>query len=195
VKKSLLFSSVFLLAMAVAWSVHSAAVAAASVMAGNTPAYTTDGQLRLPANYRDWIFLSSGFGMNYSNGGGNRPMFTNVFVSPEAYQGFKSSGKWPDRSMFVVEIYSPATQGSINKSGYYQQDFNGLDIEVKDSSREQEWSYYNFGPGEKTASALGGCEKCHNEHGAVEHTFVQFYPTLLEFAREKKLLKAGVEVR
>jgi Cytochrome P460 len=197
-RKSVLvaISSVFLLAMTVAWSVHSASVAAAPLIAGNTPAYTTDGQLRLPANYRDWIFLSSGFGMNYSNGGGNHPMFTNVFVSPEAYQGFKSSGRWPDRSMFVVEIYSPATQGSINKSGYYQQDFKGLDIEVKDSARKQEWSYYNFNPGEKTASALGGgCEKCHNEHGAVEHTFVQFYPTLLEFAREKKLLKAGVPIQ
>ena len=197
-KKSLLFaiSSVFLLAMAVAWALHSASATAAPVITNNAPAYTADGQLHLPANYRDWIFLSSGFGMNYSNGVGNHPMFTNVFVSPEAYEGFKSSGKWPDRSMFVVEIYSPASQGSINKSGYYQQDFKGLDIEVKDSGRKQEWSYYNFNPGEKTASAMGGgCEKCHNEHAAVEHTFVQFYPTLLEFARQRNLLKPGVQIR
>ena len=197
-KKSLLFaiSSVFLLAIAVAFAVHTTCAAAAPVVTSNQPSYTADGQLALPANYRDWIFLTSGFGMNYSNGGGSHPMFTNVYVSPDAYDGFKSSGKWPQKSMFVVEIYSPASEGSINKSGYYQKDFKGLDIEVKDSTRKQEWSYYNFEPGEKTASAMGGgCEKCHNEHGAVEHTFVQFYPTLLGFAREKNLLKPGVKVQ
>lgn len=160
------------------------------------PVYTSDGKLALPENYREWVFLSSGFGMNYSNGGGSHPMFTNVYVSPAAYRGFKSNGKWPNGSQFVVEIYSPA-QGSINKSGYFQDKFQGLDVEVKDSSQKNEWSYYNFSPGEKTAEAMGGgaCNTCHSEHAAVEHTFVQFYPTLLSFAREKHLLKPGVAIR
>lgn len=189
------FVPVFLLAMALTWAIHNSPVSAAPAIA-NTPAYTADGQLTLPANYREWVFLTSGFGMNYSNGSGNQPMFTNVYVSPQAYQGFKTTRAWPQKSMFVVEIYSPASEGSINKSGYYQKDFHGLDIEVKDSSRKQEWSYYNFSPGETAAAAMGGgCEKCHNEHGAVEHTFVQFYPTLLGFARDKNLLKPGVKIQ
>jgi len=160
------------------------------------PLYTADGKLALPENYRQWVFLSSGFGMNYSNSGGSHPMFTNVYVSPSAYQGFRSNGKWPNGSQFVVEIYSPA-QGSINKSGYFQDQMKGLDIEVKDSSQKNEWSYYNFNPGDKTAEALGGgaCNSCHSEHAAVEHTFVQFYPTLLSFAQEKHLLKPGVAIR
>lgn len=187
--------SISALATAVAWGVYSAHAVAAAPGAGNIPAYTADGKLALPSNYREWVFLSSGYGMNYSNGSGSHPMFTNVFASPEAYQGFKSSGKWPDKSMFVVEIYSPA-QGSINKSGYFQDEFKGLDIEVKDASQKTEWSYYNFGPGEKSAEALGGgCNKCHSEHAAVEHTFVQFYPTLLSFAQQRNLLKPGVAIR
>jgi Cytochrome P460 len=195
VKKSLFIaiSSVSLLVIAVGWTVRKAS-AAAPMIAGNIPAYTPDGQLFFPANYREWVFLSSGYGMNYSNGAGGHPMFTNVYVTPESYRGFRSAGKWPDKSMFVVELYSPAS-GSINKSGFYQDKFMGLDIEVKDSSRQQEWSYFNFDPQEKTAAPIaGGCEKCHNEHGAVEHTFVQFYPTLLEFARQRKLLKPGVRI-
>jgi cytochrome P460 len=175
-------------------SARSYSAAAYSTVA-NQPAYTADGKLVLPANYRDWVFLTSGFGMNYSNGTGSHAMFTNVYVAPEALQGFKASGKWPDKSMFIVEIYSPASQGSINKSGYYQDQFKGLDVEVKDSSRPNEWSYYNFDPGEKQAEAMGGgCNKCHSEHAAVEHTFVQFYPTLLGFAREKNLIKPGVQI-
>jgi len=199
VKKGIFLAmlSISALAAAVAWSVYSAHAATASPNAGNVPAYTADRKLALPANYREWVFLSSGYGMNYSTGTGSHPMFTNVFVAPEAYQGFKSSGKWPDKSMFVVEIYSPTSQGSINKSGFYQKDFMGLDVEVKDASQKNEWSYYNFNPGDKTAEVIGSgaCNSCHSEHAAVEHTFVQFYPTLLSFAEDKKLIKPGVGVR
>src|SRR5215831_12739074 len=109
------------------WSSRSAS---AHEGAANRPAYTSDGKLILPANYRDWVFLTSGFGMNYANGTGRNPMFTNVFVSPEAYQGFRATGKWPDKSMFIVEIYSPASHGSINKGGQYQDTYHGLDVEV-----------------------------------------------------------------
>jgi tetratricopeptide (TPR) repeat protein len=162
----------------------------------NRPAYSSNGSLLLPANYRDWIFLTSGFGMNYSTGPVANPMFTNVYVSPEAYQGFKATGQWPDKSMLIVEIYSPAGHGSINKAGHYQDTFAGLDVEVKDSSRPNQWSYYNFNPGATSAAALGGgaCNKCHSDNAAVEHTFVQFYPTLLDFALEKGLVKPTVSI-
>lgn len=167
----------------------------ASSNASNQPSYTSDGKLALPANYRDWVFLTSGFGMNYANGNNMNPMFTNVYVSPEAYQSFKANAKWPDKSMFIVEIYSPATHGSINKGGHYQDAFMGLDVEVKDSSRPQEWSYYNFGPQDNVGEPLGqGCSNCHSKNGAVEHTFVQFYPTLLDFAIEKNVVKTNVNI-
>src|SRR5215467_13165419 len=170
--------------------------ASANSASAKLPNYTADGKLVLPANYRDWAFLTSGFGMNYSQGVSAHPMFTNVYVTPEALQGFKSTGKWPDKSMFIVEIYSPASHGSINKGGHYQDTFAGLDVEVKESSREQEWSYYNFGPGETAGEAIvgPGCNNCHGKNGAVEHTFVQFYPTLLDFAIEKNLIKSGVSI-
>jgi len=199
--RTLLSFAVVLLSLALVTALGLSGRASAGATAGartnaNLPAYTHDGKLMLPANYREWVFLSSGFGMNYSNGGGSHPMFTNVYVTPEAYEGFKSAGKWPDKSLFVVEIYSPTSEGSINKGGYYQDKFSGLDVEVKDASRNGEWMYYNFSPGDREANGVtGSCNSCHAEHGAVEHTFVQFYPTLLEFARQKHLLKPDVAVR
>ena len=192
-EKLFAISVTLLLVAIIALSIgHKTVANAASI---NQPTYTADGKLVLPANYRDWTFLTSGFGMNYSTGVSAHPMFTNVYVSPEALQGFKSTGKWPDKSIFIVEIYSPASRGSINKGGHYQDTFRGLDIEVKDSSREQEWSYYNFSPGQTTGDVDGpGCSSCHSKNGAVEHTFVQFYPTLLDFAIEKNLIKPGVSI-
>ncbi len=66
------------------------------------PQYTSDNQLLQPTDYREWIFLSSGLGMSYSATPGHE-MFTNVFVPQWAYQAFLKSGKWPDKTMFVVE--------------------------------------------------------------------------------------------
>jgi hypothetical protein len=170
-------------------------VTADSAAVSNQPVYSSDGHLRLPANYREWIFLSSGLGMNYSAGEVKSPAFTNVFVAPEAYRTFMKTAKWPDKSMFVVEIYSATSHGSINKGGQFQQNLLGLDVEVKDASRPAEWSYYNFDPGAKSASAIGtGCAKCHADNAAVEHTFVQFYPTLLEFAKGRGIVKPTVSL-
>ena len=67
------------------------------------PEYTKDNQLLRPENYREWIYLSSGLGMSYSPAPGSHEMFTNVFVPQWAYQEFLKSGKWPDKTMFVVE--------------------------------------------------------------------------------------------
>ena len=40
-----------------------------------------------------------------------------------------------------------------------------------------------------TGDAVRSCVECHTQHTAVERTFVQFYPTLLEVARRKGTLK------
>ncbi len=167
----------------------------------DTPQFTADGKLTRPADYRRWIYVSSGFGMSYNpNAGGNgSPAFTNVFVDPAAYDYFQASGKWPDKTMFVLEIYGSSSKGSINKSGSFQSAFMGLDVEVKDEARfPDKWAYFNFDGDETTASpttpARNDCWKCHEQNAAVEHSFVQFYPALLKVARAKGTIKPGVKL-
>src|ERR1700740_3741620 len=65
----------------------------------NVPEYTSDGQMKLPEHYREWIYLSTGFDMSYSAGGMqmDHHMFDNVFVNPEAYKVFAETGRWPDK--------------------------------------------------------------------------------------------------
>ena len=43
------------------------------------------GQLIRPADYREWMFLSAGYGMNYSLGPDGHEMFTNLFVQRWAF--------------------------------------------------------------------------------------------------------------
>lgn len=165
------------------------------------PRYTADHKLIRPTNVREWVFLSSGLGMNYVAGGPNGtnqfpPQFTNVFVQPEAYREFKRTGHWPDKTIFALEVYSPATHGSINKQGHYQDSFSGLEAEVKDSTLDGGWAYYGFGTDGQTAAAnpKEGCFNCHEKNAAVEHSFVQFYPDLLETALKLGTVKPTVKI-
>jgi hypothetical protein len=163
------------------------------------PQFTSDGKLLRPEAYRKWVFVSSGYGMSYSESPGGMQMFTNVFVTPVAYDYFLANGKWPDKTMFVLEVYGSTSRGSINKHGSYQTDFSGLDVEVKDEARfADKWAYFNFSETAKAVSAdkpsKNECWKCHEQNAAVEHSFVQFYPELLKIARAKGTIKAGVRL-
>ena len=151
------------------------------------PQYTSHNELMKPTGYRTWVFLSSGYGMNYNPAAGDHEMFTNVFVPSWAYEEFLKSGTWPDKTMFVVEERGADSKSSINQHGHYQTDLMGMGVEVKDSTHYPEkWAYFNFE--ENTASAKANpkqaCFTCHDAHAAVEHSFVQFYPTLKPIAQK-----------
>ena len=153
----------------------------------DAPQYAADGRLVLPRDYRGWIYLSSGLGMEYNAEGKPGSEFTNVFVKPSAYRAFLKTGRWPDRTVFVLEERASATRGSINRSGHYQTGLRSLAASVKDVKRFREkWAYFSFGKDARQARANppAACFQCHNSHGAVDNTFVQFYPTLKPVAEK-----------
>ena len=51
-----------------------------------------------------------------------KPMFDNVFASPEAYREFLKTGTWPDGTVLVMEVRGASSKGSINQSGKFQTD-------------------------------------------------------------------------
>jgi hypothetical protein len=173
-----------------------------SMLAQQGPRFTSDGRLIRPDNYREWVFLSSGLGMTYASGASAAndpaPNFDNVFVAPEAYRAFLKTGAWPDKTIFALEIRSSASRGSINKGGHYQESAVGLEVEVKDESRfPNKWAFFDFSAaGVKTARPIpagASCYSCHSANGAVDNTFVQFYPTLLPVAKAKGTFKLAGE--
>jgi Cytochrome P460 len=160
------------------------------------PEFTRDGELKLPQGYREWVYLTSGFDMSYNSSMqmGGHHMFDNVFVNPEAYKVFMNTGTWPDKTLLVLEERGARDKGSINRSGNFQADVMGLELHVRDEARfPGKWAFFAFG-GEKTAKAIptaADCYSCHAQHAAVDTTFVQFYPTLLPIAKEKRTLSAS----
>lgn len=162
--------------------------------AAQTPTYTSDGKLMLPAKYREWVYLSSGIDMSYFQGGGmaGHSMFDNVFVNPEAYRSFLETGKWPDKTMLVLEVRGAGSNASINKSGHFQTDeLMGREVHVRDDARfDGRWAFFGFDDSTtaKMVPKEAACYSCHQQHAAVDTTFVQFYPTLIGIAKSKGTL-------
>jgi hypothetical protein len=157
------------------------------------PNYAADGQLKMPEKYREWVFLTSGVDMSYTPNAAmaGQSMFDNVFVNPAAYRAFQKTGIWPDRTTLVLESRGAEGPSSINKRGHSQSpEIMGLEMHVKDARLKGGWGFYQF-TGTGTAKLLqrpASCYQCHEEHGAADTTFVQFYPTLLGVAKEKGTL-------
>jgi hypothetical protein len=164
------------------------------------PKYTSDGKLMRPANYREWVFLASGLGMNYgpSAAGATGPAnFTNVFVNPESYREFMKSGKWPDKTMFALEIYTSGTHRNPMRNGNFQDSLAGIEFNVKDSAFPEGWRFFNFSGDNTTGDPIpkeASCLTCHSKNAAVENSFGQFYPTVLKVAQEKGTIKPGINI-
>lgn len=159
------------------------------------PAYAANGDMLPPAHYREWVYLTSGFNMSYSAKPSDMPMFDNVFVNPAAYRAFVSTGHWPDKTMLVLEVRGAESKGSINQHGNYQGvGLMGMEVHVKDDARfHGKWAFYSFDSPAANGTLIptaAPCYSCHAAHGAVDTTFVQFYPTLLPIARAKGTLTA-----
>ncbi len=169
------------------------------------PQYTSAGELIRPTDFREWVFVTSGLGMTYNqpaprpdsgqSGAARAPNFTNVYVNPPAYRAFMKTGQWPDQTMFILEIRAATSEGSINKGGHFQTNLVVIEASVKDEARfPGKWAYFDFGRDMKTqVAALPNTERCyacHADNGAVDNTFVQFYPTLLEVATKMGTLKS-----
>ena len=159
----------------------------------DAPQYNAAGEMLRPVNYREWVYLASGLGMTYgpiqSAARDREPMFDNVFVSRAAYKSFLGTGMWPDKTVLILEVRSSESKGSINKGGHYQSDAMAMEAHVKDEARfPGKWAFFPFSQNNATAKAIAttaNCYSCHQEHGAVDTTFVQFYPTLSGIAKEK----------
>lgn len=181
--------------------VSSAVIAAAAALtaAGNAslegmaaPKYDGDGQLVRPENYREWVFVGASLGLTYSESmaearkeSGAPGAFHHVYIQPEAYRHYAETGKFPEKTMLVMENYSAASKHGVDLSGFYQDEMTGLEVALKDHDTfEEGWAYFNFSAGQgkfkEKAKAFPKevCWSCHDEHAADDNVFVQFYPVL-----------------
>ena len=160
------------------------------------PQYPAADKMAVPIDYREWVFLTSSLDLNYSSASepAKMHMLDNVFVNPEAYKAFLKTGTWPEQTVLIKENRIAESAGTLSKSGRFQTGVMDLEIHVKDSARfPGGWAFFASSDGKADGKLLpqsASCYSCHQAHGAVDTTFVQFYPTLMPIAKDKSTLSA-----
>jgi hypothetical protein len=150
------------------------------------PAYTEDGDTRLPTSYREWIFVGGATGLAYgepprARHDGAPGTFTHVYLEPGAFRHFRATGEFLEGTTFVLEMRQPTSGVSIATDGWFAGRSTGVHLAVKDTERLGGWAYFNVdSTGLARRVKSSACNSCHTEHGAVDNVFVQFYPVLTE---------------
>ncbi len=160
--------------------------------------FTDSGAVKIPQNYREWVYVGTPLTPNALNGGAAPfPEFHNVYVETNAYKHFERTGKWAEGTQIVKELVSvrennndPETGASAEVSGlgYMMGEFIGLELTVKDNDRFGDqpggWAYFSFGhkpePYNTTAEAFPSeaCNACHETNAETDFVFSQFYPVI-----------------
>src|ERR1700756_2155788 len=158
------------------------------------PEYTASGDLILPKNFNEWVFVGSPLTPNALNGGkANFPEYHNVYIEPGSYEIYKKTGEFPEGTIFFKELQLtlPAQNPDGSRTepsgrGYFPGPWNGADVTVKDSKRfaaTNGWGYFNFNHHEPKAptaklKAKDECAYCHIANAKKDEVWTQFYPLL-----------------
>jgi len=166
----------------------------------STAVFDSDGKLELPTGFRKWVFLGAPLTPNGLNGGNaGFPEYHNVYVEEKNFDAYLKTGTFPEGTVLVKELtrvlnptFPDGSRTEPSGRGYFNGEFNGIDLSVKDSKRFAQtngWGYFTFGhhplPYEKAApeASAAECAGCHMANVAkTDMTWIQFYPLL----RDKK---------
>jgi hypothetical protein len=108
------------------------------------PEYTASGDLILPKNWREWVFVGAPFTPNALNGGqAGFPEFHNVYIEPGSYEIYKKTNEFPEGTIFFKELqltlppaeFPDGSRTEPSGRGYFPGQFNGADVSVKDTKR------------------------------------------------------------
>jgi len=156
--------------------------------------YTASGDLILPKDFHEWVYVGSPLTPNALNGGNaNFPEFHNVYIEPGSYETYKRTNVFPEGTILFKELQLalPAENPDGSRAepsgrGYFPGPWNGADATVKDSKRYADtggWGYYNFNHHEPKAPtakvrAKEECAYCHIANAKKDEVWTQFYPLL-----------------
>jgi Cytochrome P460 len=158
------------------------------------PEYTASGDLILPKNFHEWVYVGSPLTPNALNGGkAGFPEFHNVYIEPGSYAIYQKTHEFPEGTIFFKELQltlpgenPDGSRSEPSGRGYFPGPYNGADVTVKDSKRYAAtggWGYYNFNHHEPKAPTATlkpkeECAYCHIGQAKKDEVWTQFYPLL-----------------
>ena len=148
------------------------------------------GSLARPEGYRKWVFVGEPVTPNDMNGGkAPFPEFHSVYMDPDSFDHFDSTGEYRDGTILVKELVSVGSKEASSGKGYFMGEFIGLEATIKSSKHFPDepgnWAYFSFtdpNGGAPAASAepfpTASCNSCHEGNAEKDFVFSQYYPVL-----------------
>lgn len=158
------------------------------------PEFTPTGELILPKNFTEWVYVGSPMTPNGLNDGkAGFPEFHNVYIEPGSYEIYKKTNVFPEGTILFKELqlvikpdFPDGSRTETSGRGYFPGALNGADVTVKDSKRFPKtngWGFFNFNHSEpKLAQAKeqpnDKCAFCHTASAKKDMVWTQFYRLL-----------------
>lgn len=160
--------------------------------------FDSDGKLKLidPHTFRRWVFVGAPLTPNgLNNGKANFPEYHHVYIEQKNVDAYLKTGEFPEGTVIVKELtrvlnptFPDGSRTEPSGRGYFNGEYNGIDVTVKDSKRfakTNNWGFFTFGhhplPYAEAATEAPSteCAFCHQAYVAkTDMTWVQFYPLL-----------------
>jgi hypothetical protein len=159
--------------------------------------FDSDGKLKLPNfSFRRWVLVGTPLTPNgLNNGKAGFPEYHNVYIEEKNVDAYLKTGSFPEGTVIVKELarvlnptFPDGSRTEPSGRGFFNGEFNGIDLTVKDSKRFAKtngWGFFTFGhhplPYDKTSAekSVTECAGCHLANVAsTDMTWIQFYPIL-----------------
>jgi hypothetical protein len=171
---------------------------AASQSEQSSAVFDSQGRMKLPDphTFRRWVFVGAPLTPNaLNNGQANFPEYHHVYIEEKNVEAYLKTGSFPEGTVIVKELtrvlnptFPDGSRTEPSGRGYFNGQYNGIDVTVKDSKRFAKtngWGFFTFGhhplPYAESATEAPAteCASCHQTFVAkTDMTWVQFYPLL-----------------
>ena len=179
------------IALAITLVAGSAAVFAQTSGGASDEATVVDakGNLRVPENYRE-LYQSLGSWAIAADSGAGSKQIHEVYASPGAIAAYRKTGRFPDGTILVKEVFSGATANMTTGTVSHADTLKGWFVMVKDRTDSHPgnpiwgdgwgWSWFDVGNPMKTTSTdfKSDCLGCHVPAQSTDWIYVGGYPVL-----------------
>ena len=117
--------------IATAFLVQSLSSSSAQTPARQLPQYTASGDLILPKDFHEWVYVGSPLTPNALNGGeAGFPEYHNVYIEPGSYEIFKQTHEFPEGTIISRSCNSrcrgrtPTARGPSHRGGAISPDLS-----------------------------------------------------------------------
>lgn len=147
------------------------------------------GNLRVPENYRLRYQALGSWAIAADGAAGSKEMHE-VYASPGAIAAYQKTGRFPDGTVLVKEVFGAATASMTTGTVSHPETLKGWFVMVKDSKNSHPgnplwgdgwgWSWFDADTPLKTTSTdyKSACQGCHVPAKSTDWIYVNGYPAL-----------------